>query len=122
MMHHLDLNPAVIRWGSEEFSIRYYDPVRKRARRYFPDMFVEMRQADGKILKMLIEIKPHEETRPPEKKLTGKKQQPTKRYIQEALTYETNNAKWNAAIEFCNQHSMTFKIFTEYELGLKRRR
>ena len=33
--------------------------------------------------------------------------------------YAVNQAKWKAAVEFCKDHRIEFKIITEEELGLK---
>ena len=38
---YLDLNTSVISWGSEELSIKYYNPVKKRIARYYPDFYME---------------------------------------------------------------------------------
>src|SRR5690348_4341270 len=50
----LDTDPDVVAWGSEEFIVRYYDPVTKKTRRYFPDLVVKYR--DGRV--EMWEIKP----------------------------------------------------------------
>jgi hypothetical protein len=42
-----------------------------------------------------------------------------KYYIHECMTYEVNQAKWKAAVEFCKDHLIEFKIITEEELGIK---
>ena len=43
----------------------------------------------------------------------GKKK--TKSYIYEATEYAKNQAKWKAAVEFCKDHMIEFKIITEEE-------
>ena len=40
----------------------------------------------------------------------------TKTYITEINNYAVNVAKWNAAIEFCKDNSLEFKIITEDNL------
>lgn len=109
-----DRNEKILRYGSEEISIPYYDPVKKKVRRYFPDAFVEIVHADGRKRKYLVEIKPKRQTMPPKK---GSKK--SKTYINEVYTYATNEAKWKAAREFCEDNLLEFKIITEEELGIK---
>jgi hypothetical protein len=108
-----DRNPSILKYGSEEISIPYYDPVTKKVRRYFPDAFVEIVHKDGKKCKYLIEIKPKKQTMPPQKKT-----QKNKTYVNEVYTYVTNEAKWKAAQEFCKDNLLEFKIITEDELGI----
>ena len=43
----------------------------------------------------------------------------TKSYLHEVYTYATNQAKWKAAQEFCDDNMIGFKIITENELGIK---
>jgi hypothetical protein len=109
-----DRNEKILRYGSEEISIPYYDPVKKKVRRYFPDAFVEIVHVDGRKRKYLVEIKPKKQTIPPKK---GSKK--SKTYINEVYTYATNEAKWKAAKEFCEDNLLEFKIITEEELGIK---
>lgn len=116
----LDRNSNVLKWGSEEFSIQYFDPVADKVRRYFPDVFVIVKTKDGVEQKVIIEVKPFVETMEPVVQLTptGK---PTKRYIEESTTYMTNTAKWDAAKKFCQVNNLRFLIMDEYALGIKRR-
>lgn len=114
-MRKCDRSENVLEWGSEEFFIPYYDPSSKKTRKYFPDFIVKMKEGDGKVKKYVIEIKPKHQTVPPVQ--TSKKK--TKTYINEVYTYVTNDAKWKAAIEFCKDNLMEFKILTEQELGIK---
>ena len=102
-------------WGSEEFFIKYFDPVTNRVRRYFPDFIIKVREQSGEIKKYVIEVKPKRQTVPPVQ--TSKKR--TRTYITEVKTYATNEAKWKAAREFCEDRMMEFKIITEDHLGIK---
>jgi hypothetical protein len=43
----------------------------------------------------------------------------TKGFLYEAKTYAVNQAKWKAAVEFCKDRMLEFKVVTEDELGLK---
>lgn len=106
----LDLNPDVISWCSEEVVVPYFDPVQNKMRRYFVDFWAKVKTASG-VKKFLIEIKPDKFTKPPEQ---PKKK--TKRYIEEAMQYATNCAKWEAANRVCKDNNMQFLILTETHL------
>lgn len=112
-MQHLDSSPGVIQWQSEEFFIPYFDPSTNKARRYFIDFKVVVKQGD-KTMTQLIEIKPSKQCEPP--KVPAKK---TRRFITEMLTYGTNIAKWKAAEEYCLDRGWKFKIITEKDLGMR---
>jgi hypothetical protein len=113
VMNYLDENPNVIWWGSEELPIPYYSPVDKKKHRYFPDFIAKMRKADGTVMTYVIEVKPEKQTQPPTQK------RKTRTYLQEAITYEINKAKWYAAEEFCKDHGWQFQILTEKHLGIR---
>ena len=112
--HWCDLSESIIEWGSEEFYIPYLSPVDNRVHKYYPDFIIKLRESSGKIKTYVIEVKPKKQTKPP-----TKKSRVTKSYIHECMTYEVNQAKWKAAVEFCKDHLIEFKIITEEELGIK---
>jgi hypothetical protein len=114
VMQTLDENTNVLRWASEEIVIPYISPIDNRPHRYFVDFYVEARAPDGSIKKMLLEVKPAAQTKPP--KSPARK---TKRYISEVMTYGVNEAKWKAAKEFCLDKGWEFRIITEAELFKK---
>jgi hypothetical protein len=62
----------------------------------------------------VIEVKPKRQTEPPKKKTRV-----TKSYLYEAKTYAVNQAKWKAAVEWCEDRRLEFKVITENELGIK---
>ena len=108
---YCDVNPNIVKWASEEFSIPYISPVDGRPHRYYPDFLIEVRERSGKLKKYVIEIKPKKQTLPP-----IKKKRVTKGFILEAKTYAVNQAKWKAAVDFCKDNLIEFKIITEDEL------
>jgi len=110
-MKYCDLNENVLEWGSEEIVIPYISPIDNRVHRYFPDFYVRVRSKTGRIEKLIIEIKPLKQTTPPKKQ-----QRRTKKYITEVTTYAVNEAKWEAAREYCKDRKWEFKILTEKEL------
>lgn len=110
-----DTNPSVLKWSSEELVIPYKCVTDDRWHRYFPDAMLKIRNKDGQVVTYIVEIKPDTQTRPP---IMPKKK--TKRYIQEVMTWGKNDAKWEAAREYCADRGYEFMILTEYDLGIKK--
>jgi hypothetical protein len=50
--------PNILRYGSEEFCIPYFNPVKQKICRYFPDFIIEVLESNNKVQKYVIEIKP----------------------------------------------------------------
>jgi hypothetical protein len=112
-MKYCDHNSAIVEWGSETMIIPYKSPVDNKVHRYFVDFYVKIKDSSNKITKYLIEIKPEKFTKPPE--IPKRK---TKRFIEEVFNYGTNQAKWKAANEYCQDRGMKFLVLTEKDLGL----
>lgn len=110
-MVHLDDNPSVIGWSNEEIVIPYLSPIDNRWHRYFPDFFVRVKNKNGIQEAMILEVKPASQSAPPQKK-----SKITRRYIQEVVTWGVNEAKWNAAVEYCKNRQWEFKVITEHEI------
>lgn len=113
-MKYCDLNENVLEWASEEKFVAYRSPIDGKVHKYFPDFIIKVKEPSGKIKKYVIEIKPKKQTVPPEK---PKRQ--TKKYLYEAYEYAKNQAKWEAAREWCLDRGYEFKVLTENELGIK---
>ena len=114
-MKYCDSNQNVLEWGSEEIIVPYRSPIDNRYHRYYPDFYLKLRENTGKIKKLIIEVKPRKqcmEPKPQKKKSRG--------YIYEVREYAKNQAKWNAAREYCLDKGFEFKILTEKELGITR--
>jgi hypothetical protein len=107
-----DKNPNIIKWSSEALQIPYYDPIKKKNRRYYPDFSISVKDVNDNIKNYIIEIKPYKETIPPS--AHGNKKDRTVMY--EFCTYQTNVAKWKAAQVFCRKHGVIFKLLTEKDL------
>ena len=114
VMQSLDDNLNVTSWGSEEIVIPYRSPVDNRIHRYFVDFIVEVVGKDGGKRTILIEVKPAAQTQEPKRPKRN-----TKRYLTEVMTYGVNQAKWNAAREYCKNMGWQFEILTEKELFAK---
>ena len=111
---YCDSNTNIIEWQSEEFCIPYRSHIDNKIHRYFPDFFIKYKDTDGKIKSSLIEVKPLRQTAPP-----AKPKRQTKKYLSEAFEYAKNQAKWQAAREYCKDRMWEFKVLTEKELGIK---
>ena len=118
---YVDIHPDVLWWQSEEVVVPYVSPIDGRRNRYYPDVIVNKRIADGKSATMMIEIKPYAQTRPPDrsKKNATKTGRISRKYLNEVKTFGINDAKWKAARKFCAQRGWQFEIYTEKELGIK---
>ena len=113
-MKYCDSNPNILEWGSEEVIVPYRSPIDNRYHRYFPDFYIKVRESTGKIKRMIIEIKPQKQCIEP--KVQKRK---TRSYVYQVCEYAKNQAKWEAAKEFCEDRKWEFKVLTENELGIK---
>lgn len=108
-MFTCDLNPAVIQWAAEPFSIPYYNPVTRKNAQYWPDFIVAYMKKDGHIHYEVIEIKPSKQTVTEKAKAKADK-----------LALAVNQAKWAAASSYCKSKGLTFRILTEEMLYRKK--
>jgi len=104
-MEFCDKNPNVLQWGSEEFKIPYWNPVKNARANYIPDFIVKYKDKSGHVVTEVIEIKPKKQT------VIGKK---VSTYDKVQLVI--NHAKWVAAKAYCDQHNVKFRVLTEDEL------
>jgi len=110
-MRWCDFNPSVLKWSSETLVIQYYNPLKKKWCRYFPDFVMEVQEKTGNVKVKIVEIKPFKEVYPRPK--SGKS---IKSVMYENHMYIQNLAKWNAAQDFCKKRGYDFVIITEKEL------
>jgi hypothetical protein len=102
VMKFFDSHPDIIEWGSEEISIPYLSPEDNRVHHYFPDFYVLYRDKNGVEHKEICEIKPlHEADAKKAKSDFSKKR------------LRVNQAKWEAAIIYCEAHGVKFRVLTE---------
>jgi hypothetical protein len=104
-MNFCDTNPNVIKWGSEEFKIKYFNPIKNKVCNYIPDFIIKYKDKNGLIITEVIEIKP-------QCHIVATKKSSTYDKVQMII----NHAKWTAAKAFCEQHNIVFKVLTEKEL------
>ena len=105
----LDEEPGVLKWASEEFNIPYIG-LDGKPHRYFIDLIMITKGG-----KYIIEIKPSSQTKKPNK---GKGRKKESTFINECITYETNQRKWKAAEKWAAENGMSFLIWTEKDLNI----
>jgi hypothetical protein len=110
----MDNNPNIISWGSESVIIPYFSPLdmEKKIHRYFVDLVAHLKNKEGVIKKLLIEVKPHKQTSAP----TYSPRKGKKTVLYEQTQFLINSAKWEAAKAWCDKNNYTFIILTEKHL------
>lgn len=109
MMVYCDNNKDIVMWASEELSVPYWSPIDRKFHRYYPDFIVKT----IKNKKYMIEVKPSSQCKPP--KMPKRK---NKSYLREQIEWVRNQSKWKAAIKYCEDNDLAFKIMTEKDLGV----
>ena len=115
-MQYCDLTESVNSWKSEEFWIPYRSPLDGKTHRYFPDFFLKYKDKDGKVRNLVVEVKPAKDLKEPQTNPSRR----TKSWAYSVKMWAINQAKWEAAKEWCADHNYEFRIFTEKELGIQR--
>lgn len=113
-MKMLDEHPGVEHWASESIQIPYRDPLTGKYTIYVPDFFVQYTDKNGKKHAEVVEVKPQSQTL---RENTGKSQYNQAQYIK-------NLAKWEAAVAWCKQKGIKFRVVNEGDIfhqGKKRR-
>lgn len=104
---YCDRNPNVLEIASEEFFIPYKG-LDGKTHRYFVDLWVKVKDIEGKIKEFIIEIKPYSQTIKP-----AAPKRITKNYKEALRTYFVNELKWEAARKFAEKNNAKFVILTE---------
>ena len=73
-----------------------------------------MLNKDGKYKKYIIEVKPKKQVAGPDKNPKRK----TAAWRRDVLTFMKNQAKWEAAEDYCDDRRMNFMILTEDHLNV----
>ena len=112
VMVFFDESPYVTKWGSETVVIPYKWQVDNKMHRYFVDFVADISTISGNVRKLLIEFKPHCQTKPPSKpkRETAKRKN---RFIKESVTYIKNINKWEAAEKWAQKNGREFVVITE---------
>jgi hypothetical protein len=110
VMSKLDMWDVVLEWCSEELRIPYRSPLDQKIKMYFPDFVAKLKTPTG-IKMAILEVKPKKQVLLPKKP-----KRVTKRYINECMEYERNQAKWAAARAYCAAKGWEFIILTEDQI------
>ena len=108
-LHFCDFNESIIRYKSEPFSIKYFNPLDKRTHQYFVDFYIETIDKNGVVSKALIEIKPERHTQKPTlpKVKTAKSM---KNFNSAYKMYIMNISKFKAANTFAKINGLDFRV------------
>ena len=104
-MNFCDLNPNVVAWGSEEFRVKYFNPVKNKVCDYIPDFIIKYKDAVGNIVTDVIEIKPLKESVIKPKMSNYDK-----------VAVVVNHAKWTACKAMCDAAGIKFRVITEQDM------
>mgnify|MGYP003334113600 FL=1 len=105
-MHMCDTNPNILKWASEAIKIPYRNPLTGKNTIYVPDFFIQYVDKNNKMHVELIEIKPSSQQL---LEKVGKSKVNQTQFIK-------NQAKWAAAIAYCKQQGITFRVLNENDL------
>ena len=111
-MVYCDKSTPILEWGSEEVVVPYKSPVDNRLHRYFVDFIVKLKNKNGIIETLLIEVKPKKQCSAPKRPTRN-----TRRYLTEIKTWGVNTAKWKAATEYAENKGWRFIIITDETLA-----
>lgn len=112
---YCDINPNILKWGSEVATIPYIGPDQK-THRYHIDFYIETANHEtGVNNKILVEVKPHGETLMP-KPPTKSTAKAMESYEYSLKMYQKNLYKWAAAKQYAIERGMKFMIITENQL------
>lgn len=133
VMDLLDRSDMIVRCASEPIAIEYKNPLKNfdyciknnldwknpiywKTALYYPDLWIELRQADGSVRKIFIEIKPLNQSIAPKMPPQGSKVSAFRTYNKLAMDYLVNQQKWAAAEKFCRERGTEFMVMTEVTL------
>ena len=115
MMKFLDSNDSVVAWSSESISIPYRNPLTGRHTVYIPDFLIVYVDKKGNKHAEMIEIKPAKE-------VPGLLKEGKRLTKKDRLAQTVNAAKWQAAIAFCAKRKIFFRVITENDLFIFKRK
>ena len=128
-MFWLDNNENIVIWGCENLEIPYqmthFDngDVKIKNHRYYPDFYYKIKNSDGSIKDIVVEVKPQKEYEMV-LKLSEGKIEPTSGSLKKLKSQEydvkmgyKNKVKWETMIKWCNKKGYEFIIITEKHLG-----
>ena len=128
IMHWLDNNNTITKWGAECMRIPYqmthFDngDTKIKEHSYFPDFYYEMRLSDDTLKQVVVEVKPMKEFQMVQDLNEGKLNVPEngmkklKNFEYDLKMAYKNKQKWETMINWCNKKGYDFIIITEQHL------
>lgn len=125
----LDNNERILIWGCENLEIPYEmthfenGDVKIKRHRYYPDFYYKIKESDGSIKDVVVEVKPQKEYEMVLLLNEGKLNVPEsgikklKNFEYSLKTAYKNKSKWETMIKWCNMKGYSFIIVTEKHLG-----
>ena len=128
IMYWLDNKKEIIRWGAECLRIPYqmthFDngDMRVKEHSYFPDFYYQMRNSDGVLKQVVVEVRPMKEYKMVQLLKEGKLEVPEngmkklKSFEYDLKMAYKNKNKWETMIKWCDKKGYDFIIITEEHL------
>lgn len=98
-IQYCENSPKVTKWASEPIEIKYFNRLKNKEARYYPDYIIEAN--DG--THIIVEIKPYNQCQKPDAT--------SSQWLKES--WVTNVDKWSAAKKFAEEHDMKFIVVNE---------
>jgi len=111
-MQFCDKNDHVVQWASEAIAIPYRNPITGKSANYIPDFFIVYQNKHGQQIAEVVEIKPKKQSLIESKVANAR----------DRAVVAVNHAKWAAAMAWCKQARLTFRVITEDDLFYNGRR
>jgi hypothetical protein len=105
-MQFCDNNDSVIQWASEPLRIPYRNPLTGKNTNYVPDFLIVYQNKYGQQIAEMVEIKPKKQSLIESRVASAR----------DRAVVAVNHAKWAAAMAFCKQSGITFRVITEDDL------
>ena len=105
-MQFCDMNKSVLQWASEPLRIPYRNPLTGKNTNYVPDFLIVYQNKYGKQVAEMVEIKPKKQSLIESRVASAK----------DRAIVALNHAKWSAAMAFCKQQGLIFRVVTEDDL------
>ena len=98
-IQYCENNPTIAKWASEPIEIKYFNRLKNKEARYYPDYIIQNASGD----KVIVEIKPYNQCQKPDAT--------DSQWLKEA--WVMNMDKWKAAKEFAESRGMKFIVVNE---------
>ena len=115
LMHWLDTNERVLKFGYELIKVPYFFPVDCKNHKYVVDFVAYIANNQGIIVKYLIEIKSDSDLLIPKKPISPNSKN-IKQYKNKMIIYIKNTSKWKAAEQFCKQTGFVWKLLSTKDI------